>query len=108
MFFFFFVFFFCFFLKAPLSLGFNPFMPSRPFYFISLDRSSFSSKGRLVSFLIITLFREVSVFHANSRDPDQTQRSAESVLGLHCLPILPIYGMVGINGLLATFQSVTV
>ena len=30
---------------------------------------------------------EISVFYANSVDPDQTPRSAASDLGLHCLPL---------------------
>ena len=30
---------------------------------------------------------EISEFNENSTDPDQTPRSAASVLGLHCLPM---------------------
>ena len=32
-------------------------------------------------------FVEIPVFSANSVDPDQTPRSVESDLGLHCLPM---------------------
>ena len=37
--------------------------------------------------LIIFFFIEISVFNANSVDPDQTPRSVASDLGLHCLPM---------------------
>ena len=72
--------------KSPLYLAFNPFMPSRPFHLFSLDRSISSRKGVWLDF-IIPQFREISVFHANSIDPDQMTLSAASDLGLHCLQI---------------------
>ena len=34
--------------------------------------------------------KEIAVFNANSVDPDQTPRSAESNLRLHCLSISPL------------------
>ena len=42
-------------------------------------------------------FTEIPVLNANSVDPDQTLRSAESDLGLHYL--CPFYGTLGVNGL---------
>ena len=38
-------------------------------------------------FLLLPCFIEISVFNANSVDPDQTPLSAASDLGLHCLPM---------------------
>ena len=41
------------------------------------------------------------VLNANGVDCDQMLHSVESDLGLHCLPSLPFYGSLGINGLRA-------
>ena len=37
--------------------------------------------------LLLQCFMEISVFNANSADPDLMPNSAASVLGLHCLPM---------------------
>ena len=37
-------------------------------------------------------FIEITVFNANSVDPDQTPRSAASDLGLHCLLVFLLWG----------------
>ena len=42
----------------------------------------FSTEGSSGYFLYYYLFREISVFHANIVDPDQTSHSAASDLGL--------------------------
>ena len=49
----------------------------------SLDRSITSIRGG--RFLLC--FIEISVFNANSVDPDQTPHSAASDQELHCLPM---------------------
>ena len=43
---------------------------------------------------------KIPVCNANSVDPDQTPRFAASDLGLHCVPNVPFYGALGINGLI--------
>ena len=40
---------------------------------------------------IITLFREISVFHANSVDSDQRMHSVASDLDLHCLSVFLLW-----------------
>ena len=44
------------------------------------------------------MLSKITVFNANSVDPDQTRRSAASDLGLHFCQC-PFYGTPGINGL---------
>ena len=41
---------------------------------------------------------EIPVFNANDIDPDQTPKTAESDLGLHCLP-MSLFGNARQNGL---------
>ena len=57
-------------------------MPNEPFYRYSLDRSISNTRG-IWLVLLLPYFMEI----ANSVDPDETQRSAASDLGLHCFPI---------------------
>ena len=68
----------------------NPFMPSGLFY-LNFLIGSFPIKGVSGYFLLLLLlsscFVGISELNANRRDPDQTQRSAASDLGLHCLPM---------------------
>ena len=73
---------YCYFLERIILV--NPFMSSRLFYLIILDR--YISIFR-VSFLLLPCFIENPVFIANSVDPDQRMRSTASDLGLHCLPV---------------------
>ena len=47
----------------------------------------FPIAGCLVHFNYCYVFIEIPVDNANSVDPDHTQRSAASDLGLHCLPM---------------------
>ena len=68
---------------------FNPFRPNGISLFYQLEQSIFVLRdvGGIFHFLL-----------ANSGDPDQTQRSAASDLGLHCLPTshkrtLGLYGL---------------
>ena len=70
-------------------------MPNKNFYLDSLDRS-ISNRRSVWLFLLLPCFIETPLFNANSRDPDQTPRSAASDLELHGLQI-PFYGMLGIN-----------
>ena len=69
----------------------NPFMPNGLLYFHSSGRSVSGVKGVWLLFIII-MFLEISVFDANSVDPDQTPRSAASDPGLHCLPMPFLWG----------------
>ena len=63
----------------------NPFTPSGLFYRNSLDKSISYIRSVCIIF-IITAFHGNPCIYANSGDPNQTPRSAASVLGLHCLP----------------------
>ena len=65
---------------------FNRFMPSKLFYLMTWDRSISNLRGVWLRFIFI-LISDVSVFNANSVDPDQTPRSVASDLGLNCLPM---------------------
>ena len=47
-------------------------------------------------FLLSSCYIGISVFTANSVDPDQTPRLTASDLGLHCQ--CPFYGTLGTNG----------
>ena len=60
-------------------------MPNGLLYLHSLDRSISNIRG---AWLVLSLpcVIEIPLFNANSVDPDQMPRSAESDLGLHCLP----------------------
>ena len=69
----------------------NPFMWSRLFYHNSLDMSKFYIRCVWLIF-INTISVEVSVFYANSVDPDQTPHSVASDLGLHCFANVPFMG----------------
>ena len=60
-------------------------MPSGIFYLKSLDRSNSNRRGCL--FLLLPCFIEITVFYANSVDPDQLPHSVVSDQGLHCLPM---------------------
>ena len=62
-----------------------------------LDRLFSNRKSVLLDF-IITMFYRISVFNANSADPDQTPQDAESDQGLHRLP-LSFYRTQDINWL---------
>ena len=66
--------------------SFNPFMPGRLLYLISLDESISIIRGVWLIFLS-PCFIYIPVFNANSIDPDQTPHFAASDLGLHCLPM---------------------
>ena len=75
---------------------FNPFKPNGIFHSCQLEQ--FITVLRVVewyfSFLFNSLYNSLKV---NSRDPDQTPRSAASDLGMHCLPVsqkrtLDVYG----------------
>ena len=72
-------------------------MLSGHFYPNSLDRS-FLIEGMSGWFLLLLCFIEISVFNANSVDPDQTPRFAASDLGLRCLQC-SFYRTLGINEL---------
>ena len=63
----------------------NPFMPHGLCYLNSLDRSFSNRRGVWLFFLLLLCFIEISVFNANSVDPDPTSHSAASDLGLYCL-----------------------
>ena len=52
----------------------------------------------LLLLLLFLLIREVSVFNANSVDPDQTPHDAASDLGPYFLQV-PLLSRLGINGL---------
>ena len=56
----------------------------------SLDWS-FSSRRDVWLVLYILCFIEISVFNAKKVDPDQTLHSVASDLGLHCLPMSPLW-----------------
>ena len=63
--------------SVPSSL--NPFMPSRFFYFNSLDK--YISYIRIVWIVLpLSCFIEISELNSNSVDPDQTPRSVASDL----------------------------
>ena len=55
------------------------------------------------SFFVLPCFIEISVFNANSVDPDQTPHSAASrmrrLIWVYTVCHCPLYGMLGINGL---------
>ena len=42
---------------------------------------------------------------ANTGDPDQMPHSAASDLGLHCLPIIPLYWSPDYNGLIVEIKQ---
>ena len=46
----------------------------------------------------------MSVFYANSVDPDQTPRSAASDLDLHCLLVSLLWDAIGIINILGRFS----
>ena len=54
-----------------------------------MDRSIFNRRGVWFVYTCVLwpCFIEISVFNANSVDPDQTPRFAASDLGPHCLPM---------------------
>ena len=74
----------------------NPFVRNGLSYLNALDGSD-SSRRDVWLFLVLQCFTEISVFNANSVDPDQTPHSAASDLGLHCLPMSLLWNL-GING----------
>ena len=55
-------------------------------YLTSLNRSISYIRSVWLVF-IVTTFVEISIFNANSVDPDQMPHSVASVLGLHYLPM---------------------
>ena len=69
---------------------FNPFIPSGIFY-LSLWTGPFLTKGVCFAFLVLSCFTEISVFNANSVDPNQMPCCAASDLDLHCLPMSPLW-----------------
>ena len=73
----------------------NPFMLSGLFYYNSLDWSIFNSR---VSGFYYNCFAEISLYNANSVDPDQMLHSVLSDLGLFCLPVACLWGFLT-NGL---------
>ena len=60
-------------------------MSSGLFYHNSVGTVYFQKQG-IWSVFIITMFIEISIYNANSVDPDQTH-SLASDLGLHYLPV---------------------
>ena len=69
----------------------NPFMPSVLFYPSSLNRSISSTRDVWLVFIYSVFYRNSRGFNANSVDPDQTQHSAASDLGLHVL-LMSLFG----------------
>ena len=65
-------------------------MLSGLFYLYFLDRYISDWRGVWLDF-IITLLWDISVFHVNSVDPDQTPLSLESDQGLHSLPMVLLW-----------------
>ena len=59
-------------------------MPNGLFYLNCLDQVISDRRDSLLDF-IITVFIGISVFNADSVDPDQTPRSVASDPGQHCL-----------------------
>ena len=59
--------------------------------------SPFPIKGVSGRFILLQCFIEISVFNANSVDPDQTPCSKASDLGLNCWPMF-LNAILGGNG----------
>ena len=63
-------------------------MPSGLFYLNSLDKSIIYIRvSGYFLLLLLPCFVVISIFNANSVDPDQTPQYAASDLGLRCLPV---------------------
>ena len=71
----------------------NPLMPSRIFYLI-IWAVPFSVQRVSGLLFLLLLLVENSAFNANSADPDQTPHSVASDLGLHCLPMSPLWDAI--------------
>ena len=71
-------------------LTLNPFTLSG-FSTLTLWTGPFPIERCLVNFYYKHIFVAIPVFNANSVDPDQMLCSAVSDLGLHCLPMSPLW-----------------
>ena len=61
-----------------------------PLPMYQLDESIQHFRG-IMYMLCLSLYQNLSVFQANSEDPDEMPHDATSLMGLHCLPMSDLW-----------------